>query len=48
MTQIKRENGYALAPQTLGRWIALTLLASVALWLVLLLAKLPQVETWQL
>lgn len=48
MTQIKRENGYALAPQALGRWIALTLLASVILGLVLFSANLPQVETWQL
>ena len=48
MTQIKRENGYALAPKALGRWIALTLLASVILWLVLFFANLPQVETWQL
>jgi sulfoxide reductase heme-binding subunit YedZ len=48
MDMIKRENGYALAPQSLPRWIAFTLLASVALLLALFLGAPPQVETWQL
>jgi len=53
MTPIKRENGYALAPQSLLAWIGVTLAASVALLGVLFLGvppqiETPQVETWQL
>ena len=42
MTPIKRENGYALAPQSLLAWIGVALVASVALLGVLFLGCLPK------
>ena len=48
MTQLKRQNGYALAPQNLKLWIGFTLLASIALGVALFWGPPPQVETWQL
>lgn len=46
--QIKRQNGFALAPDALPAWLGVTMLASLALALALFLGQTPQVETWQL
>jgi sulfoxide reductase heme-binding subunit YedZ len=53
MTPVKRENGYALAPQSLLAWIGVTLVASAALFGALFLAPSSQIgtlqiEAWQL
>lgn len=46
--QINRQNGHALAAENLFVWLAVTLLASLALVLALFLNQPPQVENWQL
>ena len=48
MTPVKRENGYALAPQSLLAWIGVTLVASAALFGALFLAPSSQVEPSQI
>ncbi len=45
---IKRTNGYALAPNGLVPWLAFTLLASLGLVLVLFANQPPQIVSWQL
>jgi DMSO/TMAO reductase YedYZ heme-binding membrane subunit len=46
--KIKRQNGYALAPERLLAWLAVTLLASLALGAALIASEQSYVDTWQL